>query len=181
MGSKWWMDYIPLWRGNSLRGFERGRVVLVEVELQAWLVEDLLYEAGGREGWYSYWACLERTRVSWSEIGLIRVTCCIWPLWFSGKNQSLNLTSWLMTDSLIPAILFITLLCLLLFKETTTTQQLANITTQTTHKFKIADTHLATYTRVSIPQQQQAENPLAYWGYKSTCNKTTQYFNSRPL
>ena len=81
-----------------------------------------------------------------------------------------------MFDSLTSFILLVTLFYFLFVKKTTTA-------VQTTHRFEAADAHLAsiTYTGITIPQQQQAENPLAYQGYRSKCNKTTQYFNGWPL
>ena len=94
-----------------------------------------------------------------------------------------------MFDSLTSFILLVTLFYFFFVKKTTTTRRFATTAVQTTHRLEVADTHLASisYTGfieqqpITIPQQQQAENPLAYRGYRSKRNKTTQYFNGRPL
>ena len=88
-----------------------------------------------------------------------------------------------MFDSLTSFILLVTLFYFLFIKKTTTTHRFATTAVQTTHRLDIVDTHLAniSYTGITIPQQQQAENPLAYRGYRSKRNKTTQYYNGQPL
>ena len=96
-----------------------------------------------------------------------------------------------MLDSLTSLVLLVTLLYFLFVKKTTTTRRFATTAVQTTHRLEVADTHLASisYTGfteqrqqpITVPQQQQAENPLAYRGYRSKRNKTTQYFNGQPL
>ena len=84
-----------------------------------------------------------------------------------------------MFNSLTSFILLVTLFYFLFVKKTTTTRRFITTAVQTDHQFEIANTHIATYSKVglTIPQQQQAENPLAYQGYRSKRNKTTQYYN----
>ena len=88
-----------------------------------------------------------------------------------------------MFDSLTSFILLVTLFYFLFVKKTTTTRRFTTTAIQTDHRLEIANAHIATYSNVAltIPQQQQAENPLAYRGYRSKRNKTTQYFNGQPL
>ena len=80
-------------------------------------------------------------------------------------------------------ILLVTLFYLLFVKKTTTTRQFTTTAVQTTHQFDIADNNIATisYGSLTLPQQQQVENPLTYRGYRSKRSKTTQYYNGRPL
>ena len=87
-----------------------------------------------------------------------------------------------MFDSLTSSILLVALLYFLFVKKTTTTRWFTTTAVQTTHRLNVADAHLTTisYTGISIPQQQQAENPLAYRGYRSKRNKTTQYSMVNP-